>query len=181
MNETFLDAYRVLENELKDYNGSSILDFENSLKEGSIEKERLKVCRIMRNYMAHNDTSFIVGSKDQILFLKDLVIKIRNKSLCAKDLMKKPKMLKPSETIKNLVALCDKYDIVPIEVRGKGIYLVDKNILIHNMALGNKKIAIPAKLPVYEQIDKMVRADKISKGTYIVYDKEKYVGILRKD
>lgn len=176
---TFLDAYKSLENELRD-DGLTVLDFENTMKEGT-NKERLKVCRIMRNYMSHNDTNFLTASDKQVSFLEDLIDQIRSKAYCVKDAMKKPKLEKPTITIKNLVILVDKYGIVPIEVKGKGIFLVDKDILIHQMAVGNKKIVIPARLPKYPTLDKMIRMDKVDKGTYIVLEKEKYVGVLRKE
>ena len=73
VNEKFLDAFRALDTELKDQ-GSTVLEYENSLKDGSIEKEKLKVCRIMRNYMAHNDTTFLTASNEQIKFLQKICI-----------------------------------------------------------------------------------------------------------
>ena len=91
--------------------------------------------------------------------------------------MKRVKSIKPTEPIKNVIAALDKYPVVPIETK-TGIYLVDKDILVHQLAQGNKKIVVPAKLPKYKTTDKMEKIDNLSEGTYIVYDKNAYIGIV---
>ena len=175
-NDKFLDAFRALDSELKDQ-GSTVLEFENSLKDGSADKEKLKVCRIMRNYMAHNDTTFLTASNDQIKFLDSLTAEVLKKAHLVKDEMKRVKSIKPTEPIKNVIAALDKYPVVPIETK-TGIYLVDKDILVHQLAQGNKKIVVPAKLPKYKTTDKMEKIDNLSEGIYIVYDKNAYIGIV---
>ena len=67
-NDRFLEAYKGLETELK-ANGLVPLDFENKMSEGT-DKERLKVCRIMRNYISHNDVNFLCATLDQIKFIE---------------------------------------------------------------------------------------------------------------
>lgn len=177
-NEKFLDAFRALDTELKS-DGSTVLDYENSLD--TLSQERLKVCRIMRNYMAHNDTIFLSTTNDQIKFLNDQVVEIRKKAHTVKDEMKKVKLIKATAAIKDVIASIDKFPIAPIETK-TGIYLVDKDILIHNLAIGNKKIVVPAKLPKYLTIAKDERIENISAGTYIVTsdgtNNGSYIGIL---
>jgi hypothetical protein len=73
-----------------------------------------------------------------------------------------------------------KYPIVPLETK-TGIYLVDKDILLKQLANGNKKIDIPARLPKYQTISKLERIENISNGTYIVLDeKSNYCGLFIK-
>lgn len=177
-NEKFLDAFRALDTELKS-DGSTVLDYENSLD--TLGQERLKVCRIMRNYMAHNDTTFLATTNEQIKFLEEQVTEIRKKAHTVKDEMKRVKLIKATTAIKDVIASIDKFPIAPIETK-VGLYLVDKDTLIHNLALGNKKIAIPARLPKYATIAKDERIENISSGTYVVTSdgtiNGTYVGII---
>lgn len=178
INTQFLDAYRALDTELK-YDDKSILDYENTLV--GLEQEQLKVCRIMRNYMAHNDTTFITASKDQIKFLEKLVLEIRKSSSTVKDFMKKPPIAKLSEPIKNYAITLNKYNYVPV-MATNGLYLVDKDIYIKQLAQGNKKIIPPTRLPKYNYTTKTERIDNLSNGIYIVTSTGTidgdYIGIL---
>lgn len=177
-NEKFLDAFRALDTELKS-DGSTVLDYENSLD--TLGQERLKVCRIMRNYMAHNDTTFLATTNEQIKFLEEQVTEIRKKAHTVKDEMKRVKLIKATAAIKDVIASIDKFPIAPIETK-VGLYLVDKDILIHNLAIGNKKIAIPVRLPRYATIAKDERIENIGSGTYVVTSdgtiNGTYVGII---
>ena len=105
VNEKFLDAFRALDTELKDQ-GSTVLEYENSLKDGSIEKEKLKVCRIMRNYMAHNDTTFLTASNEQIKFLEAETEEVLKRAHLVKDEMKRVKTLKATASIKDEISSC---------------------------------------------------------------------------
>lgn len=174
MNDKFLDSFRALDTELKS-DGTTVLDYENSLD--TLDQEKMKVCRIMRNYMAHNDTNFITASNEQVKFLNSQVESVRRKAHTVKDEMKRIKPLKATEPIKNILTQIVKYPIVPLETK-LGIYLVDKDILLKQLAAGNKKIDIPARLPKYNTVDKLERVENLSAGTYIVTDKDNYVGLV---
>ena len=176
MNEKFLEAFREVENELKQ-EGLNYKDYEDSLESG-ITQDRVKICRVMRNYMAHTDTLFIEATNEQVKFLNNLADAIKRKAHLVKDEMKKIKLVPMSSIImKDLVPMIIKYQVIPMETK-QGIYLLTKDIILANLAKGNKKIDVPAKLPKYQTIDKMVRVDSVKAGTYIVTDKDKYVGIL---
>lgn len=176
-NEKFLDAFRALDTELKT-DGKTVLDYENSLD--TLEQERLKVCRIMRNYMAHNDTTFLSTTTDQVKFLETQVQNIRKSAHTVKDEMKRVKLIKTG-TITDFAVLLDKFPIVPVESK-LGIFLVDKEVLIHQIAEGNKKIIVPTKLPKYKYISKTERMEYVNSGTYIVTEDGTstgtYIGIL---
>lgn len=177
VNDNFLDAFRALDSELKLEN-TTVLDFENSLD--SNNQEKLKVCRIMRNYMSHNDVTFLTATNEQIKFLTSLTLDIRKKSHIVSDEMKRIKPIKYTEPIKNIITQIVKFPIVPIETK-LGIYLVDTDILLKQLAKGNKKIEVPARLPKYKTVSKMDRIDSIAANTtYIVLDDKtsKYIGIL---
>jgi len=178
INEKFLDSFRALDAELKS-NGSTVLDYENTL-DGTAQ-EQLKVCRIMRNYMAHNDVTFLTASNEQIKFLDSIVLELRKAAHTVKDEMKRVKEIKSTEPIKNVITALAKYDIVPV-VDKNNMYLVDKDILIKQLAAGNKKIIIPAKLPKYKYVDKLTKIDQLRNGVYIVTDNGeptgKYLGLF---
>jgi len=85
----FLTEYKTLESNIRSELGISVLDYENKLTEAgkTTEAEKLKVCRIIRNYLSHNDTDFIVPTKDMINFVYDLANKIASMNGTAKDRM----------------------------------------------------------------------------------------------
>lgn len=178
LTDKFLEAYKELESELK-YNGQSVLDYENSLS--GTEQEKLKVCRIMRNYMSHNDTNFLTPSDEQIKYLNSITLNIRKKAHCVKDEMKKVVLVKETETLKNILPMIAKYPIVPIATK-IGVYLLDKDTFVTLLAKGEKKAVIPSRLPKYKYVDKNERMETLSSGTYIVTstgnDEGDYVGIL---
>lgn len=174
-NEKFLDAFRVLDAELK-ADGISVLDFENTLP--TKEQDKLKVCRIMRNYMAHNDTTFLTTTTAQVKFLERQTADIRKKSHVVKDEMKRIKPVKAAP-IKDIINILDKNPVAVIETK-EGLYLVDKDILIHQLAAGNKKILPPKRLPKYQTVSKMDRVDHIGGGIYIVMENDVYMGIYIK-
>ena len=176
-NDKFLDAFRALDTELK-LDGMTVLDYENGLDETN--KEKLKVCRIMRNYMAHNDMTFLSTTSDQVKFLEKLASEIRKKSHTIKDEVEKITPLKYTAPIKDVTAVLSKHTVAVLETKA-GFYLVDKDMLITQLALGNKKISIPVKLPTYRYVSKDERITNIGRGIYIVTSdgtKEgKYLGI----
>ena len=179
INDKFLDAFRALDTELKS-DGTTVLDYENSLE--TAEQEKMKVCRIMRNYMSHNDTTFVVATNDQIKFLNEQIDNIKRKAHTVKDEMKRIKTLKATEPIKNILTQIVKYPIVPIETK-IGLFLVDKDIILKQLAAGNKKIDIPTRLPKYNYVEKLERIENlISHTTYIVTEDGtatgKYLGIV---
>ncbi len=177
-NEKFLDAFRVLDTELK-ADGISVLDFENTLP--AKEQDKLKVCRIMRNYMAHNDTTFLTTTTTQVKFLEQQTSKIRKKARVVKDEMKRIKPVKVTVPIKDIINILDKNPVAVIETK-EGLYLVDKDILVHQLAAGNKKIIPPKRLPKYSVVSKDTRMDSLGSGMYIVTDNGElggvYAGIL---
>lgn len=89
--DQFLTSFKALESAIRQELApmSSVLDYENVLaeKKKNTESEKLKLCRIVRNYLAHNDTDFMVPSKDMIDFIDDLTVEILSSNGTAKDKM----------------------------------------------------------------------------------------------
>lgn len=66
---SFLDIYKLFEENLADCTGQNVLEYENSLNR-SPEGEKLQVCRIVRNYAAHHqDGSAFLSYPQMIAFL----------------------------------------------------------------------------------------------------------------
>lgn len=178
-NDKFLAAYKQLEAELK-YDEKTVLDYEGTLQ--SSEAEQMKCCRIMRNYMAHNDLEFLSTSNNQIKFLNEHINLIKKSAKCVKNFMKKLALSKETEQLKNLAVIVQKYGVAPMNT-SKGIYLANSDTIVANYVVGNKKVNIPSKLPKYKYISPDIRiADIPLNETFIVTDdgtsKGKYLGIL---
>lgn len=69
-NSKFLEKYKELEMLLRTQN----IDFKNyeEEQEDSI-KQKLRICRMMRNYLSHNDIIFIEATKEQINFIQNTI------------------------------------------------------------------------------------------------------------
>ncbi len=163
-NDKFLDAFRALDTELKADN-TSVLDYENTLT--GTEQEKLKVCRIMRNYMAHNDTTFLSTTPAQTKFLEEKTTEIRRRFHTVKNETKKIKPIKESSPIKDIIAILDKNPAAVLETK-TGLYIVNKDILIHQLAQGNKKIVCPERLPKYATVAKDEKIENVGNGLYVV-------------
>lgn len=198
--EKFLTEYKRLENVLRDQGLGSVLDYENSLvTEVSLTSEKLKVCRIQRNFIAHNDTGgkFICISPAQTAFIKRLADKLEAKQKHVKDIMTRQKAVTMSSTMKEVLAAVTRSKSGYAAITDKdGIYLgsLDSAALVSLIA---KKGSIAAKLSSYidekqlAAFDKKngirivspdMRADEALAGKesiLIVADKnEKYKGII---
>lgn len=165
MNDKFLEAYRQLDIELKEQ-GQSVLDYENSLSDGT-DKERLKLCRITRNYLSHQDKKFVTCSKEMIKFIEDLTLQIRRKSHTVKDELIRQKTAKHNETLKNILPLISK-NPVPITQKDKVIYILTKDEYLTWLAKGMKKVELPKRLPKLNYITKDDKYKDLSQGIYIV-------------
>ena len=80
--QKFLETYKKLEQAL---NGTSVLDYENTLDADTSDK--LRLCRITRNYIQHHSdkTEFASVSQTEINFLENLRKSIENKEKKTKD------------------------------------------------------------------------------------------------
>ena len=176
-NDKFLQAYKELETELK-YIGQSVLDYENSLSDTDDNKEKIKLCRIVRNYISHNSDNFAGTTNEMIKFLNSLTSKINKLSKTAKDIMVKPNFIKPNEPIKNILPLIKK-PIVVLD-KDKFICVVKKDYLLDLIAAGEKKFIVPKKNE-YRFISPKEHIEDLS-GEYIVTqdgtNKGKVTGIL---
>lgn len=75
----FIYAFTKLETALKEQYNQTVLQFETGLQETDADMaEKLKVCRILRNYVSHHSDSikFVSVSDEQVAFLEDLANRV---------------------------------------------------------------------------------------------------------
>lgn len=184
-NKQFLDIYRELETELKATLNTTVLDYESKLSPPELQ-ERLKICRVMRNYLTHAELDFIEVTDKQLTFLEKQTEKIARGKLVAKDKAKKAPLQKEGCTIKATLPILNKFGYAPIQT-AKGVVLYSKDDAIYDIANEKKKVEIRknhshTKVPT---IAKTTPLETLAPGVYVVTENGKvdgkYVGVLKVD
>ena len=180
MNDKFLEAFKELEIELRSL-GQSVLDYENSLPDGNSDKEKLKICRISRNYLSHQDMKFITCSKEMIDFIENLTLTIRRKSHIVANELTRQKTVKSTEYLKNILPLLVKCEVPVEDANGQIIYLINSNDYIKLLNKGIKKLELPKRLPKLNYVSKDTKIDNLTTGIYVVTSNGaingKYIGL----
>lgn len=105
--EKFLNEFKRLEQVLRETKtADSVLDYENSLQT-SVEDtyDRLKLCRICRNYLAHHPDGnrFLVPTPAMIKFLGEEADKVESKIQHVKDVMVRQKAVTLNTPLKDVI------------------------------------------------------------------------------
>lgn len=88
--EDFLEAYRALEEALRnDEPSSTVYEYSMKFDENSNDSKRMQLCRITRNYLAHQTDEFITPTKEMVVYLQAQTKEILKKRKTAKDIMTK--------------------------------------------------------------------------------------------
>ena len=70
-NSKFMDIYRRFESAIKSTGKySSVKEYEESLSENSAKQGQIRMCRMIRNYVEHENASFVEASDSMISFLE---------------------------------------------------------------------------------------------------------------
>ena len=152
MNDKFLDAFKELETELRGL-GMSVLDYENNLADGT-DKERLKLCRIIRNYLSHQDKKFVVASEEMIKFISDLALEIRRKGNVVSNELIRQKTVKYTEYLKNVLPLIVKSSVPVVDKNDQVVYIITTDEYLKWLNKGIKKIELPKRLPKLNYVSK---------------------------
>ncbi|MBR0417884.1 MAG: hypothetical protein IJI66_01800 [Erysipelotrichaceae bacterium] len=139
MYENFLNEYKTLELNVKDLVGLNVFEYENTLV--TDDREKLKLCRIIRNYLQHHVDSdeFISISKGMVDFLHDLNIEFEKEHKHVTDRMKKIKAVGKDSTLQEAALLLTKHEYIPIlDEAKKVIAVLDKNMLTEFISSGNR-------------------------------------------
>lgn len=101
--DTFLEEYKKLETAIRNETGSTVLDYENTMQQDLAEK--IKVCRIMRNYAQHNAdyVRFLAATADMCDFLRNMTKDVEKDRLRAGDKCKKLQALTLKMSLKDIV------------------------------------------------------------------------------
>lgn len=101
--EKFLNAYKRLESTLARLRLTP-LEYENALPEHSEEQDKLKTCRIIRNYLAHHPDSskMFPATREMTEFVTRLAEEEEKKYTTLKDLVTKTMIAGPTTTLKDL-------------------------------------------------------------------------------
>ena len=93
----------------------TVLEFEESLTLKDAEaNQKLKVCRIVRNYIQHNDVNFVEPSKEMIDFIANLSDYVRSLEMSANDVLKKLTPLTLSDTITDAAKKLSRNKLMPV-------------------------------------------------------------------
>lgn len=124
----FLTAYKELESEIRSADpNDSVFDYENRLSQTDPQKaEKLKVCRINRNFIQHNpDGAKFVGQicDKWIDFLESETKMLHSKSDLVKKHIYRAEPITEKTTIKEAILLGANSKIDYIPVVNKGVFL----------------------------------------------------------
>lgn len=116
INDAFLDAYKVLEKTAMETENCSVYDLEARLGQDSEEANRLKVSRIIRNFLSHNDNSdgFIAVSQAMIEFLEGETEKESRKRKTAGDTARRFRPAAVSDPLQECAKRLMKLPMLPV-------------------------------------------------------------------
>lgn len=119
----FLTAYKELETEIRSADpNDSVYDYENRLEDAD-KQEKLKLCRITRNYIQHHSDKFAEVSDTMVQFLEKETNLLHSKSDLVKKHIYRAEPITEKTTIKDAILLgaTSKIDYIPIV--NKGVFL----------------------------------------------------------
>lgn len=119
----FLTAYKELETEIRSADpNDSVYDYENRLEDAD-KQEKLKLCRITRNYIQHHSDKFAEVSDTMVQFLEKETNLLHSKSDLVKKHIYRAEPITEKTTIKEAILLgaTSKIDYIPVV--NKGMFL----------------------------------------------------------
>lgn len=202
LQEEFLEAFKNFEDVLasdgftRSPSGRGLVaQYEDKLEPESDVRKGLQQCRIIRNAYQHENRVLFLPTPDAVKLLQDEAAKL-DRRVTAKDVMKKPKKLAPTDRTYMLSAKDIDFilagGVLPI-VDENGGYIggVDKNVLIRMLTFSARKVQIRSML-ADDVIKNAISAAAgittpetlvadLSDGVYAVIDsKDKYRGMIVK-
>lgn len=116
VNETFLEYYKALEKTVMEVDECSIFELENQLGQDSEEANRLKICRLMRNFLSHNNNSdgFVSASHAMIAFLDSETKKELKKKKTAGDISKKIRSISEDDSLQECAGRLSRVPFLPV-------------------------------------------------------------------
>ena len=86
-NETFLDVYKKFEVAIRGKYNCTIKEYEDSLTDDGCRQEKIRIARLIRNYLSHQDMKFVEATQDMINFIQEELILIDENEMPVKKKM----------------------------------------------------------------------------------------------
>ena len=192
MVKEFLKEYKTLEENVRYLHNKTVYEYETGLDPELME--RLKVCRLLRNYITHqNDAeTFVCISQEQIAFLNNLNNELEKRYKHIKDKITKLNPITAKYTLQDVALRLEKSEYVPVVNENQEIVGVFNNeLLVYYISQGVKPTN---KVKAYIEDKKMSKSKKDyyfaketdrlgmyhPKNKIIVIDADKkYLGIVK--
>lgn len=192
--EKYKELEQILRNKEKQIGDGSVLSYENTLNQDDLEK--LKVCRIIRNYCQHHaDYSKFMSIDGMTDFLDKQIREIEKQESLVKDIMDKTKAPTLKDSLEDILRYLIKTEanfcpvlndkpkknesvLVGVFTKENSLDLVLKNKLNTKISkLVDKKAE--KELKNYKIVESKVQAKKLdSNKDYIVIDENNFKGII---
>lgn len=116
MCDAFLEGYRALEKIAFDVENCSVYELEAKLGQESEESGRLRMCRMMRNFLAHNDNldAFVLPTPAMIAFLAKETEKEKRKKKTAGEVSRRIRPVHESDPLQEAVGRLARLPFVPV-------------------------------------------------------------------
>lgn len=192
--EKYKELEQILRNKEKQIGDGSVLSYENTLNQDDLEK--LKVCRIIRNYCQHHaDYSKFMSIDGMTSFLDKQIKEIEKQESLVKDIMNKTKAPTLKDTFEDIIKYLIKTEanfcpvlndrpkknepvLVGVFTKENILDLVLKNKLNTKISkLVDKKAE--KELKNYKVVESKLQAKKLdSNKSYIVIDDNVFKGVI---
>ncbi|MBR3251699.1 MAG: hypothetical protein IKG55_08700 [Solobacterium sp.] len=139
MYQEFIREFKELESYTRDLEEQSVFEYENTLP--TEDREKLKVCRIIRNYMQHNTDSgdFVLIGKGMVDFIHELNMRFELRFTHVADKTKKIKPIGFDTTLQECASILAKYEFAPIVDKDKNIIgALDRLMFASLISEGNR-------------------------------------------
>ena len=140
-NETFLDVYKKFEAAIRTIYNCTVKEYEDSLCNDSLKQEKIRMSRMMMNYLSHQDMKFVEATQDMVDFIQEELIKLDEGELPVKKKMISIRTT-PKET-ELLTTTCDwmsKKKVIATPVFNEkdfAVGVVTQNDIVKFVASGN--------------------------------------------
>lgn len=104
-NDTFLDVYKKFEFAVRNVYNCTVKEYEDMLVNESSRQEKIRMSRLTRNYLSHQDMKFVEATQDMVDFIQEELIKLDEGELPVKKKMISVRVT-PKET-ELLTTTCD--------------------------------------------------------------------------
>ena len=181
--DAFLEAYRALEKAVFEVENCPVYELETKLGQESEESGRLRMCRMMRNFLSHNDSSdaFVVPTPAMIAFLEEETEKEKRKKKTAGEASRRVSPVYEGDPLQEAARRLARMPFVPV---------IDSDGMLVGVITPESVCAIYAKSPLSARMKAEpavvkckpvlsdIPAEDVSESCVVVDASGKYKGII---